>query len=95
VESIHGRTLAGQEVVVHFDWRAPDAALESIALLNCLGARGLPRPVWTDQTWPGNGVAYSSGGLRAARALQAALGGVGRLDTKLGNTGDKLALWIR
>ncbi len=94
-QSAHARALSGRDVIVHFDSRQPDAGLDAIAKLNCLGARTLPRPVWGGETWPGNAITYASGELRAARTVQSVLTPLGRLDTRLGNAQGGLEIWVR
>jgi hypothetical protein len=87
--------LAGREVVVHFDAERPDAGFDALARLNCLGARAIPRPEWGTPAWPGNGIRYASGELRAARAVQSVLADLGRLDTSIGNPEGGVELWVR
>jgi hypothetical protein len=94
-QSAHARVLSGRNVVVHFDGRRASVGLDAIARLNCLGARGIPRPVWSTDAWAGNGIAYGSGELRAARALQSVLVAHGRLDTRLADAEGGLEIWLR
>lgn len=91
----HGRVLAGTEIVVHLDATSPDAGLDAVARLNCLGARARPHPEWDSSAWPGNSVAYGSGDLRAARAVQSVLSGMGRLDTQLARGIRGVEVWLR
>jgi hypothetical protein len=93
-QGAHARVLAGRDIVVHFDSRQLDAGLDAIARLNCLGARTLPRPVWIGEPWPGNGITYVSGDLRAARTVQSVLTPLGRLDTRLGKAQGGLEIWV-
>ena len=94
-QGAHARALSGRDIAVHFDARQPDAGLNAIARLNCLGARALPRPVWSGEAWPGNGIVYASGELRAARTVQSVLATLGRLDTRLGNAEGGVEIWVR
>ena len=89
------RVLQGRSVAVRFDPNRISAGLEAMALLNCVGARALPRPVWDDEPTTDNLVTYGGGDLRAARALQSLLAPLGRLDTALRETEVGLEVAIR
>lgn len=95
-QDAHRRVLEARSITVHFDGNRPAAGLDAIARLNCLGARTLPQPLWSDDEWAAtNTVVYASGEVRTARAVQAALAALGRLDTDLGQPAGDLAVWIR
>jgi hypothetical protein len=87
--------LAGRWFTVHFDGSRPQAALDAMARLRCLGAGTLPRPAWSAAAWTGDGIVYGSGDLRTARTLQAVLAPLGRFDTHLGQPEGEAELWIR
>lgn len=91
----HRRVIAGRRFLVHFDPSRPAAALETMALLNCLGARTLPSPVWSPSEWTGGQIIYGSGDLRTARVLQTVLASSGRLDALLGKPQTDAEIWIR
>lgn len=78
------RALAGMTVLVHVDPRRPARALEAIAALHCVGARGLPHAVAEGPTV--DGIIYRTGDLRTARALQLLLAPLGRIEAHLGET---------
>ena len=87
--------LEGRPITVRFDPTRPEAALEAMARLNCVGALAYPRPVWPTDPWPEDGVAYAGGDLRAARAIQSLLAPLGRLDARLEETEVGLEVRIR
>jgi hypothetical protein len=89
------QALTGRSVVVHFDWARPAPALDAMAALHCLGARTIPKPVWTTGEWGAGGIVYRSGDLRMARALQSVLAADGRLDAHLGEPAQDAEVWIR
>ena len=93
-QEVQRSVLDGREIAVHFDGKRPTTGLNAVARLNCLGARAFPRPEW-DAPWPGNGVRYGSGDLRAARAVQSVFADGGRLDTRLDPNTAGVAVWIR
>jgi hypothetical protein len=76
------RALAGMTVLVHMDARRPARALEAIAALHCIGARGLPHAV--AEGLAADEIIYRSGDLRTARALQLLLAPLGRIEAHLG-----------
>lgn len=91
-----GSELRGRIVAVRTDPRRPAAALRAVALLHCLGARGMLRPVSADADWIRDGIVYRSGDLRLARALQLlVLPLVGRVAADLGEPEADLEIWIR
>lgn len=87
--------LGGRVLTVYIDGDRPDLGLAAMAQLNCLGARTVPRPIWSGQPWPGDLVSYGSGDLRAARAVQSALSSIARLDARLTESQRDLAIWVR
>lgn len=95
VDDGHRRLIAGRGFLVHFDPSRPMAALESMARLNCLGARTLPSPVWSPSEWVGEQITYRSGDLRTARVLQTVLASSGRLEALLGEPQADAEIWIR
>jgi hypothetical protein len=94
-QSPHALVLAGRNIVVHLDRAQPEAGLHAIAQLNCLGATALPRPIGSNESWPGNRITYASGELRLARTVQSLLTSLARMDTRLGNAEGGLEIWVR
>jgi hypothetical protein len=87
------RALAGMTVLVHMDAQRPDRALQTIAALHCLGARGLPHPLAEGPAL--DQIVYRSGDLRTARALQLLLAPHGRIETRLGEPQHDAEIWLR
>jgi hypothetical protein len=94
-ENANRQALAGRSIVIHLDWAHPTHALDAMAALHCLGARTVPKPVWTPGEWGTGGILYRSGDLRTARALQSVLASQGRLDPHLGEPVEDAEVWIR
>lgn len=93
VNAAEREALAGRTVAVHIDPARVAPALDAMARLHCAGARALLRPHW-EGAWPRNEVSYPPGELRTARAVQALLAGVTRLEARLGEK-DQLEVWVR
>lgn len=83
--------LANRWITVRFSRQQAAAALEAMARLRCLGALTLPGPLW-EAPRSEREVVYRSGDLRSARALQALLASLGRIETRLGEPEGELEL---
>lgn len=91
--AVAAEALSGRPITVHMDPTRVTPALDAIARLHCTGARVLPQPLWQGE-WPGNEVVYPRGELRNARAVQALLAGVARLEARLKES-SSLEAWVR